>query len=118
MKKRYSFSLVEMAHRLILLLFLFIVATSNGQVQKDKLMHFGSVSMITSATYLIVKDKKKAFIYSVISTATIGLVKELYDENKYKGFDSKDLGATVLGGLVVNATIEFTNKKRKIIIFK
>jgi len=42
-----------------------------------------------------------------------GLAKEAYDENKYKGWDNRDLAATVLGGITAGVTFNIFSKNRK-----
>lgn len=43
---------------------------------------------------------EKAALFGITSVAVAGLGKEIWDEIDYNGFDVKDLGATMIGGLV------------------
>ena len=90
---------------------------SYGQIAADKKLHFVAGAAVSAVTYVtvleITKDTKKAFWYSLASSVVVGLAKELVDEKKYKGFDSKDLAATALGGLTVSTTFNLFHKKQK-----
>lgn len=95
---------------------LIISFSSYGQRGKDNALHFAAGAVTSSATYLYVynktKNRKKAKIYSIGSALVVGLGKELYDEIKYKGYDNKDLLATVIGGVTLTYTIDIFNWKK------
>jgi hypothetical protein len=52
-------------------------------IGQDKLLHAGGCYVISSTTaslvYNITEDRKKAFIYGVLSSVVVGGIKELYD---------------------------------------
>lgn len=99
------------------LILLLISSFIYGQIPEDKKLHFVAGSAVSMTTYIAVytltEDNKKAFWYSFITPFAVGLVKEIIDEKKYKGFDSKDLLATTLGGATVSLTFNFFDKKHK-----
>lgn len=99
------------------LLTLMIIISSQlciGQIDKDKQLHFAAGVLIGGATNAIVygktKNKTKAFIWGVAVSSVAAITKEVYDEYSYGGFDTMDLGATVLGGIVVNVTFNIFEK--------
>jgi len=81
--------------------------------QQDKIKHFAAGATISSLTYISVytatKNKKKAIIYSLLTSSIAGVSKELYDTNK-TGFNNKDLVATIAGGISFNITIDLFTK--------
>jgi uncharacterized protein YfiM (DUF2279 family) len=99
---------------LIVSAILIVSSASYGQIDKEHQLHFAAGAVTSSATYLYVyhktKDRKKAKIYGLASAFVVGLGKELYDEYKYKGYDNKDLIATVLGGVTLTFTIDIFNR--------
>ena len=99
-----------------------LLATSISYGQQDKKLHFiagAGVSAVAYAVTLeITKDTKKAFWYSLGSSILVGLAKELVDEKKYKGFSSRDLAATALGGLTVSTTLNLFHKKQKQMLYQ
>jgi len=103
--------------RKILLILLFIPLLNYGQdkIPIDKKLHFAAgagISLVTYATVIQITDNHKtATIWSIAIPIVVGLAKELIDEKKYKGFDSKDLAATALGGLSMIVTINLFPKK-------
>ena len=100
---------------------LFLSAITYGQIATDKKLHFvagAGISFVTYGTvYSITKDRKKAKIYSIASAVLAGVVKELIDEKKYNGFDSKDILATSLGGLTISYSIDLLSKSKTKTIF-
>jgi uncharacterized protein YfiM (DUF2279 family) len=97
----------------LLLLPLLSFGQYSKQFPLDKQAHFLAGSTISGVTYALVlkktKNPKKAFIYSLITPLVIGTAKEIYDSRQpthNKGFDGKDLGATVLGGLSVSFVLK------------
>ena len=94
-----------------------LLATSISYGQQDKKLHFIAGAGVSAITYVavleITKDTKKAFWYSLGSSILVGLAKELIDEKEYKGFSSRDLIATSLGGLTLSTTLNLFHKKQK-----
>ena len=77
-------------------------------IGQDKLLHAGGCYVISATTasivYNITENRKKAFIYGVLSSVVIGGIKELYD---IKHGDSSwgDMGANVVGGTLGAFTV-------------
>jgi len=96
---------------------LLLSCISYGQLAKDKKLHFIAGAGVSAVTYVIAleitKDTKKAFWYSFSSAVLAGLVKEIIDESKYGGFDSRDLLASSIGGLTVSTTFNLFHKQQK-----
>ena len=87
-------------------------------ISGDDKLHFGAGALISATTYTIVytttKNKKKAFWYSLGTSALAGLAKEVYDSGKENNrFNSGELVATTLGGLTASATISLFVGKNK-----
>jgi uncharacterized protein YfiM (DUF2279 family) len=97
-----------------LILILLITQMSFAQIAVDKQKHFVAGAFFGSIGYSIAygetKNKKKAFLFGVLSSVLAGLGKELLDEHNYRGFSSRDLMATTLGGVAVCVVIELINK--------
>jgi Predicted periplasmic lipoprotein len=99
-----------------IVLFLAISTYCNAQlIQQDKVLHFGAGAVIGSATYTVVfdytKDKRKAFLACFISSVIAGTAKEILDSKKQNNkFNTRDLNATILGGLSAGITINIFNK--------
>ena len=89
--------------RLLIIILLFINTTcvSQSLIPQDKLLHAGGCYVISSTTssivYNITENRKKAFIYGVLSSVVIGGIKELYDIN-HGDSSWGDMGANVVGG--------------------
>ena len=96
---------------------LFLSAITYGQIAADKKLHFMAGAGVSAVTYVVVlkitKDTKKAFYYSLGASILAGVAKELIDEKKYNGFDSKDLLATSLGGLTVSFSLNLFSEQQK-----
>jgi hypothetical protein len=76
--------------------------TANSQIAKDKQLHLGAGAVVGSWGYLLPSQSTgwKPVAYG-IGTATIaGVGKELSDLGGFGTPDWKDLGATVIGGVV------------------
>lgn len=88
-----------------LLLLLLLITSSIYSQEQDKAKHFFAGAGVSAITYTIVYSKtksvKKAVIYSILSSALIGLGKEIKDET----FDTRDLTATILGGVSLTVFI-------------
>jgi VanZ family protein len=69
-------------------------------VGQDKLLHMGGCYVISSTTasivYNITENRKKAFVYGVLSSVIIGGIKELHDIN-HGDSNWADMGANVIG---------------------
>jgi len=93
---------------LVFLLFINYLCTGQSVIAQDKLLHAGGCYVISSTTssivYNITENRKKAFIYGVLSSVVIGGIKELYD---IKHGDSSwgDMGANVVGGTLGSFSI-------------
>ena len=70
-------------------------------VGQDKLLHMGGCYVISATTaslvYNITENRKKAFIYGVLSSVIIGGIKELHDIN-HGDSNWADMRANVVGG--------------------
>jgi uncharacterized protein YfiM (DUF2279 family) len=93
---------------LVFLLFINYLCTGQSIIPQDKLLHAGGCYVISSTTssivYNITENRKKAFIYGVLSSVVIGGIKEVYD---IKHGDSSwgDMGANVVGGTLGSFSI-------------
>jgi len=85
---------------------------TNKYFTYDKKLHMGASFLIATSTDMIyssiyeynhnnkLPSKLKRFTISFFTGITIGILKELYDENKYNGhFSHNDLKADFLGAL-------------------
>jgi|TARA_R110000803_G_C11928887_1_gene315204 hypothetical protein len=95
----------------ILVFLLFFNYLCTGQsitIPQDKLLHAGGCYAISATTssiiYNITEDRKKAFIYGVLSSVIIGGVKELHDIN-HGDSNWGDMGANVVGGVLGSFTV-------------
>ena len=100
------------------LLFLFLLLFSTpclGQscldpikIPQDKLLHAGGCYVISATTaslvYNITEDRKKAFIYGVLSSVIVGGIKEIHDI-KHGDSNWGDMGANVVGGTLGAFTV-------------
>ena len=94
----------------ILLLF---VGLSYGQIAEDKILHFVAGSMSGSTGYLIgdyYLDKPQ--LTGIGLAFASGVFKETYDYTKGGEFDTKDLLATTIGGVVIVKIISLTKKSK------
>ena len=78
------------------------------QIQKDKAYHFGAgvISEYAGEQFDIKVPLASSFI--------IGFGKEVYDYVDYGKFDTKDLVATVLGGIAYTVTIKLIKNDKKV----
>lgn len=99
--------------RLMILLFvMFFCKISKAQdfSQKDKQLHFAAGATFGSWCFVVgdfnKKSEWKPILYGIGGSTLAGAGKECYD--KYSGgiFDTKDLAATVIGGVVSVSIIE------------
>ena len=121
MSKEFIQDLVFLCSMKVIILCILIFFTAlpmSAQLDKDKVLHFGAgaVSGIAGA---IIADKVSdgdpywRFAGALTASLLAGLAKEAYDENKYKGWDNRDLAATVLGGITAGVTFNIFSKNRK-----
>jgi len=77
-------------------------------IGQDKLLHAGGCYVISATTasivYNITEDRKKAFIYGVLSSVIIGGIKELHDIN-HGDSNWADMGANAIGGTLGAFTV-------------
>jgi len=70
-------------------------------IGQDKLLHAGGCYVISSTTasivYNMTENRKKAFVYGVLSSVVVDGIKELYDIN-HGDSNWADMGANVIGG--------------------
>jgi len=106
----------------ILSVFIFLTCNFCGSqtISNDDKLHLAAGALISGATYTLVhttaKNKKKAFWYSLGTSALAGVTKELIDAKQNERFDNGEIIATTVGGLVVSTTFSLfvkNNKKRK-----
>jgi hypothetical protein len=95
--------------RLIIILFLFS-SLAGAQIPKDKQLHFVAGTTIGSWCFLVGDHNKqsewKPVIYGISGATLAGIGKETYDKLQGRPFDVRDLGATILGGIVSVGIIE------------
>ena len=105
----------------ITLLLMLLSVLSYGQLAHDKKLHIIAGAGVSAVTYAITlevtKDTKKAFWYSLGASILAGVVKEVIDEKKYNGFDSKDILATSIGGFAISGTLNLFHKKQKKMLY-
>ena len=90
---------------LVLFAAVFVGCASSQPVGVDKYYHFAA-----GATTSAVANKLE--LPGVSSAFIAGFTKETYDYIRYGKFDTKDLIATTLGGLIVNYIIKKTNERK------
>ena len=77
-------------------------------IGQDKLLHMGGCYVISSTTasivYNMTENRKKAFIYGVLSSVIIGGIKEIYDIN-HGDSNWADMRANVVGGTLGAFTV-------------
>jgi uncharacterized protein YfiM (DUF2279 family) len=103
------------------IIFTAIIFSSNTNAQateQDKLLHFGAGVGISAVTYAIVhsttKNKKKALLWSFITSTSAGIIKELVDSGEVGNkFDGVDALATTAGGVVGGFTMHFILNDKK-----
>jgi hypothetical protein len=88
---------------IVLVMIFGIHFSADGQViARDKQLHIGAGAVVAGWGTLIPQNNKgwKPFIYGVGSATIAGVGKEVTDLGGFGTPDFKDLGATVLGGVV------------------
>ena len=93
---------------LVFLLFINYLCTGQSVIAQDKLLHAGGCYVISATTasivYNITENRKKAFIYGVLSSVVIGGIKEIHDI-KHGDSNWNDMGANVVGGVLGAFTV-------------
>ena len=80
-------------------------------IPRDKIYHM-IIGMVASyITHQFELDARSELIYSLISTLTVSIMKEVYDMKKKKptGFDIYDIAAAIFGCLLMIIIISETN---------
>ena len=96
--------------RLLIIILLFINTTCVSQsiIPQDKLLHAGGCYVISATTasivYNITENRKKAFMYGVLSSVVIGGIKEIHDI-KHGDSNWGDMSANVVGGTLGAFTV-------------
>ena len=83
----------------------FVGCASSQPIGVDKYYHFAAGATTSAAA-------NKLELPGVSSAFIAGFTKETYDYVRYGQFDTKDLIATTLGGLIVNYIIKKTNERK------
>jgi len=77
-------------------------------VGQDKLLHAGGCYVISATTaslvYNITENRKKAFVYGVLSSVIVGGIKEIHDIN-HGDSNWADMRANVVGGTLGAFTV-------------
>ena len=103
---------------LIVIFALFFTSFCSAQfVSGDDKLHLGAGFLISGSTYTAVyiktKNKKKAFWISLGMSTLAGVTKELIDVSENERFDTGEIVATTIGGLVASTTLSlFVGKKK------
>ena len=86
---------------------------SFGQIADDKILHFAAGGMSGSTGYLIGDYYlEKPELTGIGLAFASGIFKESYDYARGGKFDTKDLLATTIGGLVIVKIISITKKSK------
>ncbi len=85
----------------------FVGCASSQTITKDKYYHFAA-----GATTAAVANEIN--VPEVSSAFAAGFAKESFDYIRYGVFDTKDLLATTLGGIVANYIIKLIKKKKHV----
>lgn len=100
--------------KLFLSSFIIIYQVSFGQIN-DKLQHFGAGSLAGyygASLELATTNKVHPYLVCIGSATIAGTAKELMDRNT-TGFDKKDLGATIAGGVLSGTIIYFIKRRHQ-----
>jgi len=77
-------------------------------IGQDKLLHAGGCYVISATTasivYNITENRKKSFMYGVLSAVIVGGIKEIHDI-KHGDSNWADMGANVIGGTLGAFTV-------------
>ena len=85
--------------------------------EKDKQAHFVA-GMVASAagyhwSYKRHNNKTRARLTGMLTSISVGILKELYDSKNGGTVESRDVLATMMGGALVTVTIPLFQKKKK-----
>jgi|WetSurMetagenome_2_1015567.scaffolds.fasta_scaffold596584_2 hypothetical protein len=99
--------------KLLLLSYIFILSLAcQAQIPKDKQLHFAAGATFGSWCFVVGDNNKysewKPILYDISGATIAGIGKETYDKVQGGPFDVKDLGATMIGGIVSVGIIEGT----------
>lgn len=95
-----------------IVLFIIFSLSANAQIiPKDKQLHLYCGGAIGSISYNIVPNHK--YIYGITGATLAGIAKESYDKINGNKFDCKDLGFTILGGVIIVSINHLIIKKIK-----
>jgi len=91
---------------------------SYAQIQNDDVLHFSAGILSGAGGALIASEISHGnrfwtFAGAVAGSVLAGSIKEAIDERNYNGWDNRDLGATILGGISAGITIELLTSKRR-----
>lgn len=93
---------------------------NENTIPLDKQMHFVGGAGVSAVTYAVVLDhnggrRGNAKMWGIISSVAIGTLKEAMDSGSGgTGFDWRDIGYTVAGGIVGTYTFDIlTNRAKK-----
>ena len=91
---------------------------SYAQIQNDDVLHFSAGVLSGAGGALIASeishgDRFWTFAGAVAGSLLAGSIKEAIDERNYNGWDNRDLGATLLGGITAGITIDLLTFKRR-----
>jgi hypothetical protein len=91
---------------------------SFAQIQNDDVLHFSAGILSGAGGALIASeisngDRFWTFAGAVAGSILAGSIKEAIDERNYNGWDNRDLGATILGGVTAGVTIDLLTSKRR-----
>ena len=84
---------------------LFVGCASSKSIGVDKYYHAAAGGVTTAVA-------NEINLPGVSAAFAVGFAKEVYDYIDYGRFDTKDLIATTLGGLIVNYIIKKTNERK------
>lgn len=104
---------------IISLLLVFLYSPTLNAQDNDKLLHAAAGFGISAVTYTVVKsttkNRKKALIWSFVTSTAAGIAKELIDSGEEGNkFDGVDALATTGGGIIGGFTMHLIlNDKKK-----
>ena len=85
--------------------------------EKDKQAHFAAGIAAGALgyhwSYKRHNNKSRAQITGMLTSISVGILKELYDSKTGGTVESRDVLATMMGGAVVTVTIPLFQKKKK-----
>ena len=108
-----------MKSKLVILIFAALACKlSYAQIQNDDVLHFSAGILSGAGGAFIASEISHGnrfwtFTGAIAGSLLAGTIKEAIDNKNYGGWDNRDLGATVLGGITAGITIDIFTKKRK-----